>query len=351
MDDRDRDWRRSQAYGRFDEDRGRSYGARRREERTWGGPDDPYDIGPDRPPYDEGEQDYGGRSGLAAGGWAYGARGAYGEGYGRGGGRSPRDSEDRGGDEARMASQDYTGRSYDEERSERRRRGREPGAPEAFERGAARYGGGRERGYGFARERAERRYPEDMRRGVYGGYDDERRYAGREGWRARGPEPRSDVLQRAGERISSWFRGDSREEDRGQPRWYREDWGREARPIPEPGRRGLGPKGYRRSDERINEDVHERLTDDPWLDASNIEVQVKDGEVTLSGHVENREAKHRAERLVEDLSGVGHVQNNLRVRPQGSLTSPGRGYGSSAMEAEMRRDAEAELPPDTDTGE
>jgi hypothetical protein len=328
MDDRDRewrdrDWRRSQVYGRADEERGRSYGARRREEdRSWAGPEDePYD--PRRRAYDEGEPDYGGRSGLAAGGWAYGARGAYGEGYGR----AFRRSDDRDSDPARISSQDYTGR-----------------------------------GYGLARERGERRYAEDLRRGVHGGYDDERRYGGRErgreSWQARGSEPRGDMLQRAGERISSWFRGENREEERGQPRWYREDWGREARPIPEPGRRGLGPKGYRRSDERINEDVHERLTDDPWLDASNIEVEVTDGEITLGGHVENREAKHRAERLVEDILGVGHVQNNLRVRPQGSLTSPGRGYGSSAMEAEMRRDAEAEAPaaarpeapPDPDTG-
>ena len=35
------------------------------------------------------------------------------------------------------------------------------------------------------------------------------------------------------------------------------------------GKRGLGPQGYKRSDERISDDAHERLTDDTWLDASN----------------------------------------------------------------------------------
>lgn len=77
--------------------------------------------------------------------------------------------------------------------------------------------------------------------------------------------------------------------------------------------RGRGPQGYKRTEERISDDAHQRLTDDPWLDASAVSLSVNAGEVTLSGTVENREAKHRAERLVEDLSGVNHVQNNLRI--------------------------------------
>ncbi|NBJ09403.1 BON domain-containing protein [Microvirga sp. SYSU G3D207] len=78
--------------------------------------------------------------------------------------------------------------------------------------------------------------------------------------------------------------------------------------------RGRGPKGYRRSDERIHEDVCERLTEDPFIDASDIEVAVKDGEVTLSGTVSSRGLKRRAEDLAELASGVAHVQNNLRVQ-------------------------------------
>jgi hypothetical protein len=77
--------------------------------------------------------------------------------------------------------------------------------------------------------------------------------------------------------------------------------------------RGRGPKGYRRSDERIREDVSDRLTDDSWLDANGIEVAVSDAEVTLSGTVRSREDKKRAEALAESVSGVDNVQNNLRI--------------------------------------
>jgi hypothetical protein len=79
--------------------------------------------------------------------------------------------------------------------------------------------------------------------------------------------------------------------------------------------RGRGPKGYRRSDERIREDVCERLTDDPLVDASDIEITVARSEVTLSGFVDNRNARRRAEEIVEGISGVVHIQNDLRVRP------------------------------------
>ncbi|WP_230529825.1 BON domain-containing protein [Microvirga roseola] len=84
------------------------------------------------------------------------------------------------------------------------------------------------------------------------------------------------------------------------------------RPISGP-HRGRGPKGYKRSDERIHEDVCEWLTHDPMIDASNIEVAVKGGEVTLSGTVASRGLRFRAEDLAEAVSGVAHVQNNIRV--------------------------------------
>ena len=77
---------------------------------------------------------------------------------------------------------------------------------------------------------------------------------------------------------------------------------------------GRGPKGYRRSDERIREDVNDRLTWSPELDATDIEVRVNDGEVTLTGVVEDRRAKRLAEDLVEDVFGVQDVQNQLKIR-------------------------------------
>lgn len=76
---------------------------------------------------------------------------------------------------------------------------------------------------------------------------------------------------------------------------------------------GRGPKGYQRSDARINEDVCDRLCDAPDLDATNIEVKVEHGEVTLAGSVSDRSDKRRAEDLIENVSGVREVHNNLRV--------------------------------------
>jgi osmotically-inducible protein OsmY len=76
---------------------------------------------------------------------------------------------------------------------------------------------------------------------------------------------------------------------------------------------GRGPKGYRRSDERIHEDVCERLTEHPAVDASDIEVAVNDGDVTLTGRVESRSVKHLTEVMVETVSGVKEVHNQLRV--------------------------------------
>jgi osmotically-inducible protein OsmY len=97
--------------------------------------------------------------------------------------------------------------------------------------------------------------------------------------------------------------------------------------------RGRGPRGYRRSDERIREDVCDCLTDDPLLDASNMEVTVKDCEVTLSGTVNRREDKRRAEDLVEQISGVKDVRNNLRVASEqgGTLGQQGQQQGQTGQ--------------------
>lgn len=77
--------------------------------------------------------------------------------------------------------------------------------------------------------------------------------------------------------------------------------------------RGKGPKGYVRSDGRIRDDVCDLLTDDERLDASNIEVSVSNGEVTLNGYVLDRAAKRRAEDCSDSVLGVVHTQNNIRI--------------------------------------
>jgi len=169
----------------------------------------------------------------------------------------------------------------------------------------------------------------EMRRpasGGTGGYDYERGYGdgGRGTERGerfeRAGRNAGEFLHRAGEKVANWFAGGS------EARAYDPDFDR-------PKARGLGPKGYRRSDERISDDAHERLTDDPWLDASEIAIAVSAGEVTLSGSVPSRDGKHRAERIVEGITGVTHVQNNLRLpEPQARRDDPGAN-GATARKA------------------
>ena len=79
---------------------------------------------------------------------------------------------------------------------------------------------------------------------------------------------------------------------------------------------GVGPQDYHRSDERILEDINERLTQHGRLNARNIKVQVSNGEVTLTGTVDNRVAKRMAEDVAEGVSGVTDVHNQLRVQEQ-----------------------------------
>jgi hypothetical protein len=93
--------------------------------------------------------------------------------------------------------------------------------------------------------------------------------------------------------------------------------------------RGRGPKGYQRSDQRIHEEVCECLTEDAFVDASNIEINVQSGIVTLTGTVNSRREKRHAEDLVENLPGVKDVNNSLRVGED----------SSSAAQATRQNDA------------
>ncbi len=96
--------------------------------------------------------------------------------------------------------------------------------------------------------------------------------------------------------------------------------------------RGKGPKGYQRSDARIQEEVSDRLSDDRHIDASDIEISVQNSEVVLSGTVESRMAKRHAEDLAESISGVQNVENRLKIKreDQSGSQTQGRTKGSSA---------------------
>jgi hypothetical protein len=86
---------------------------------------------------------------------------------------------------------------------------------------------------------------------------------------------------------------------------------------------GKGPRGYQRRDERIWEDVCDRLTQHGGLDASRIEVEVKEGEVTLRGQTAGRKAKRLAEAIVDSVAGVRDVNNQLQI-PRRATAEPDR---------------------------
>jgi len=166
--------------------------------------------------------------------------------------------------------------------------------------------------------------------GAYGGYGHEGYGRGEHsgsGEYGRGKE--RGFWDRASDEVSSWF-GDEQAERR---RHMDEMQG---------AHRGRGPKGYARSDDRIREDVCDRLSDDPWVDASEIDVTVSNREVTLSGTVDSREAKRRAEDCVERVSGVTNVNNNLRVQSQSMV--------SGTQSTGMGKATTAGQTADTDTG-
>lgn len=77
---------------------------------------------------------------------------------------------------------------------------------------------------------------------------------------------------------------------------------------------GKGPKGYKRSDERTREDVCEAIAHQGHIDASEVEVKVESGIVTLSGTVAHRHEKRRLEELVMRCRGVDDVHNELRLK-------------------------------------
>jgi hypothetical protein len=111
------------------------------------------------------------------------------------------------------------------------------------------------------------------------------------------------------------------------------------RPDPFTKRRPLGPKGYHRPDDRIRDDVCERIARS-GIDAREVEVAVEAGEVTLTGTVESREDKRTLEDVADDVYGVEDVHNRLRLQRSRSTRAPdvaARGPSTAAPRARGRR--------------
>jgi hypothetical protein len=206
---------------------------------------------------------------------------------------------------------------------------RNPNAPSNYDREA---GGLDDRfaGRGYWQDQSERRggyNPE--RQGVTGGYGGGSGFEDRMGQRPYGYSGGSGYEDRGGYWASDeqrgWGRGGDRPGGQQGMRGYGQQnmYGYGQQPPYNPtmqrgsdrefGHRGKGPKGYTRSDERIRELVSEALADDDQVDASEIEVQVKNGEVILLGSVNARYMKRLAEDVVERVPGVHDVQNQIRV--------------------------------------
>jgi osmotically-inducible protein OsmY len=161
---------------------------------------------------------------------------------------------------------------------------------------------GFDRGYGYGA--SERGYP------GYGGYG----YGGYTGYGGYGGGYGNNAGEWRGSGAGMGYQsGTSRYQGSNQS-WGQQNqgsWGQQ-------NHTGRGPRNYQRSDDRIEEDVNEALTRHPGLDASEIDVKVQNGEVTLTGTVDSRQDKRMAEDAAESCPGVRDVHNQLRVSGAGS---------------------------------
>ena len=128
-----------------------------------------------------------------------------------------------------------------------------------------------------------------------------------------------DWWDRTSDEVASWFGDDDAERRRRKDKM-------------EGPNKGKGPKGYVRSDEKIQDEINDKLYHDSYVDASEIEVSVNAGEVTLTGTVNDKSTKRRAEDLAEEITGVSDVTNNLKVnRTITDNRSTNQDYNESTM--------------------
>jgi hypothetical protein len=125
--------------------------------------------------------------------------------------------------------------------------------------------------------------------------------------------PRHGDWQRHSSGGTSGARGQEGMGHPGEQTWGEDQFRAERRQE-----RGESPGGRRqhvrrRPDDSLAREIHEVLTNDPELDATEIEVQVEGGAVTLSGTVDSSDAKLLAEELTESFPGVREVHNRLVI--------------------------------------
>ena len=175
----------------------------------------------------------------------------------------------------------------------------------------------------YEEQRRVRRYEDDdtrneRERWPYGGYTGQGRYgSGRNldsGW-ASESHPYAGRFAREGREANYG----EHERAYGREQGGHESFGQQLREagqqmVRKVKRAFRGPKGYKRSDDRIREDVNDRLSEQDDFDPSEIEVSVANAEVTLTGSVRSRHEKFLAEEIADDVNGVTEVHNQIRVR-------------------------------------
>ncbi|NOV22634.1 BON domain-containing protein [Cupriavidus necator] len=136
---------------------------------------------------------------------------------------------------------------------------------------------------------------------------------------ASGHDPRLPYRgERWAEGRGEWYGGPAGAPYRSAGGYGPEDWDA---PVYRGSSRAGGPKNYRRGDDRIHDEVCDRLAHAHELDVSEVTVRVQEGLVTLEGHVGDRRSKYDIEDIVERVFGVQDVINHIRVRPYGILAS------------------------------
>jgi hypothetical protein len=242
--------------------------------------------------------------------------------------RDLRDARDRDDDRDRMIQTDWQDRDRPERRDEREWRGHDRDRDDVWDsawdrRGDDMYGAGQSRrdeldeGRSEQRRAGERPFARERGGRIAGGYS--RDEGDLRGGYGRGQSGYGAGFGGAGYARATGFYGRERRTVSGsgysQQGRYAEGsrYGGQDEEM-RGGHRGRGPQGYTRSDECVREDVCEALTLDDHVDATDIHVSVRDGEVALSGTVPERYMKRLAEDLVEDVAGVKDIQNSIRVQ-------------------------------------
>lgn len=98
--------------------------------------------------------------------------------------------------------------------------------------------------------------------------------------------------------------------------------------APARGGRPRVPRHYRRSDERICDELYGRLVQQDHIDAGDVSIDVRDGRVILEGSVPERRMKHAIEDLAEGCAGVQDIDNRIRVVRAGESREGGSPAGA-----------------------